>query len=95
MKVLRWHWPVLLLVLAASLVAGEAAVTPPVAARVEHRETRHGQEVTDDYFWLREKTNPAVIEYLNAENAYTAALTAGAGITLDQAAINAVHTSLP
>lgn len=27
--------------------------------------------------------------------AYTAALTAGAGITLDQAAINAVHTSLP
>ncbi len=27
--------------------------------------------------------------------AFTAALTAGAGITLDQAAINAVHTSLP
>jgi len=75
MKVLRWHWPVLLLVLAASLVAGEAALVPPIAPRVEHRETRHGQIVTDDYFWLREKTNPAVIEYLNAENAYTDSLT--------------------
>ena len=77
MKVLRWHWPVLLLLVAASLVAGEAALVPPIAPRVEHRETRHGQIVTDDYFWLREKTNPAVIEYLQAENAYTDSLTQG------------------
>src|SRR5262249_21178450 len=26
---------------------------------------------TDDYFWLREKENPAVIDYLKAENAFT------------------------
>ena len=25
----------------------------------------------DDYFWLREKNNPEVIKYLEAENAYT------------------------
>ena len=28
---------------------------------------------TDNYFWLREKTNPKVLAYLDSENAYTAA----------------------
>src|ERR1700691_2557115 len=51
--------------------------TPPVANRVEHREERHGATVIDNYFWLRDKSNPAVIEYLKAENAYTDALTKG------------------
>ena len=45
----------------------------PTAPRVEHREVRHGATVIDDYFWLREKSNPKVTEYLEAENAYTAA----------------------
>ena len=49
--------------------------TPPVAPRIEHREVRHGATVIDDYFWLREKTNPEVTRYLEAENAYTAAMT--------------------
>ena len=53
------------------------AQTPPVAPRVEHREVRHGATVIDDYFWLREKSNPKVAEYLEAENAYTAAMTKG------------------
>ena len=52
-------------------------VQPPVAARVVHQETRHGETVSDPYFWLREKTNPKVIEHLRAENAYTEASTAG------------------
>ena len=43
----------------------------PVAERIEHRELRHGETVVDHYFWLREKTNPKVIEYLKAENAFT------------------------
>ena len=51
------------------------AQTPPTAPRVEHREVRHGATVIDDYFWLREKSNPKVTEYLEAENAYTAAMT--------------------
>ena len=33
---------------------------PPTAPRIEHRETRHAATVIDPYFWLREKTNPAV-----------------------------------
>ncbi|HYK19705.1 MAG TPA: S9 family peptidase [Pyrinomonadaceae bacterium] len=30
----------------------------------------HGVTLVDDYFWLREKTNPAVLAHLQAENAY-------------------------
>jgi oligopeptidase B len=53
------------------------APEPPEAARIEHREVRHGATVIDNYFWLREKSNPKVVEYLEAENAYTAAMTKG------------------
>ena len=49
--------------------------TPPIAPRVEHHELRHGATVNDDYFWLREKSNPEVTRYLEAENAFTAAMT--------------------
>jgi oligopeptidase B len=44
---------------------------PPVARKkpVEHR--IHNDLRLDDYFWLREKENPEVIQHLEAENAYT------------------------
>src|SRR5215475_564818 len=48
---------------------------PPAAPQVDHREVRHGATVVDPYFWLREKSNPKVAEYLNSENAYTEAMT--------------------
>jgi oligopeptidase B len=34
----------------------------------------HGEERIDDYFWLRQKEHPDVLEYLQAENAYTDAV---------------------
>jgi oligopeptidase B len=34
----------------------------------------NGDRLVDNYFWLRDKTNPAVIAHLEAENAYTAAV---------------------
>lgn len=34
----------------------------------------HDYTVTDDYFWLREKTNPQVIAHLEAENSYSEAM---------------------
>ena len=37
----------------------------------------HGDVRVDDWFWLRDKDDPAVIAHLEAENAYTAAVTAG------------------
>ena len=48
---------------------------PPAAARIEHCETRHGATVSDPYYWLREKSNPMVADYLEAENRYTEAMT--------------------
>jgi oligopeptidase B len=50
---------------------------PPVAPRADHREVRHGATVNDDYFWLREKSSPKTVQYLEAENAYTEAMTKG------------------
>ena len=44
---------------------------PPVAAKSPHTTEIHGYTLKDDYFWLREKSNPEVIAYLEAENAYT------------------------
>src|SRR5271170_3282651 len=49
-------------------------IAPPVA-RIEHIETTlHDHTLVDHYAWLREKTSPEVIAYLEAENAYTDAV---------------------
>jgi oligopeptidase B len=45
---------------------------PPVATVKPKIDTLHGEVRTDNYFWIREKSNPEVVAYLNAENAYTA-----------------------
>jgi oligopeptidase B len=47
-------------------------IHPPVAAVRPHAITQHGETRVDNYFWLREKENPEVREYLEAENAWTA-----------------------
>ncbi|MGV0853646.1 S9 family peptidase [Mycolicibacterium phlei] len=44
---------------------------PPVAKRVETRREYHGDVFVDPYEWLRDKSDPEVISYLEAENAYT------------------------
>ena len=44
---------------------------PPKAKRIPHITKIHGRELVDSYFWLRQKENPQVLDYLKAENAYT------------------------
>ena len=44
---------------------------PPVALRRPHHHQTHGDVREDDYYWLRERDNPEVIDYLKAENAWT------------------------
>ena len=46
-------------------------MTAPKAAKHPIVRTFHGRKFHDDYEWLRDKDNPEVIEYLEAENAYT------------------------
>ncbi|MDR2816661.1 MAG: oligopeptidase B, partial [Proteiniphilum sp.] len=50
--------------------------TPPVAEIIPDTFTNFGQQRIDNYFWLKDKSNPKVIEYLKAENAYTDSVTA-------------------
>ncbi|MEO7367555.1 MAG: S9 family peptidase [Gemmatimonadaceae bacterium] len=58
----------------ASLTSQEVQPTAPVAAKEPHETAIHGYTLHDDYFWLRQKTNPAVRSYLEAENAYTSSI---------------------
>ncbi|MEO8130933.1 MAG: S9 family peptidase [Bryobacteraceae bacterium] len=48
----------------------------PIAKKVSHVVTIHGDRRVDDYFWMREKTNAEVIAYLESENEYTEAVMA-------------------
>ena len=50
---------------------------PPVADCRRRTMSLFNQTLEDDYNWLREKGSPAVIAYLEAENAYTAAMMHG------------------
>ncbi len=62
------------LVLAAVVcLAAQAPSSPPVAKKSPKTTTLHGVTLVDDYHWLRDKGNPEVTAYLEAENAYTEA----------------------
>jgi oligopeptidase B len=50
---------------------------PPAAAKKPRTTKIHGDTLIDNYYWLREKSNPEVISHLEAENAYTAAMMKG------------------
>ncbi len=45
--------------------------TPPQAAQRPHILSTFGHDRVDPWFWLRERDNPEVLSYLEAENAYT------------------------
>ena len=51
-----------------------SAVEPPVAQVIPEQIETHGHTRIDNYYWLNQRENPEVIEYLEAENAYTDAL---------------------
>ncbi len=57
--------------------AHSAAIAPPVAEREPTSTPIHGTELRDDYAWMRRKEEPRVQAYLEAENAYTAAVMRG------------------
>lgn len=69
-----FHCP-LVLVLTASLVlissCRYSSMQPPVAQKKPVIFHEHGYARTDEYFWFKERDNPEVIAYLEAENTYT------------------------
>ena len=60
-------------------VAAAGTAAAPVARRIPSERTHHGDTFIDEYAWLGDKENPETIAYLEAENAYTEAMTAGPG----------------
>src|SRR6202040_639579 len=47
---------------------------PPTAKRVPNVTEVNGHKLVDNYYWLRDKTNPEVKAYLESENTYTDAV---------------------
>src|SRR5882762_2287229 len=52
----------------------DTILEPPAARREPVEQVLHGDRRVDHYAWLRHKENPEVINYLEAENAYTDAI---------------------
>ena len=52
----------------------EQIITPPVAKVIPKADTLHGDVRIDNYYWLRDRSNLDVIEYIEAENEYTEAM---------------------
>ncbi len=52
---------------------GTGNIVPPVAKIVPKIDTIHDDILVDNYFWLRQRNEPEVLEYLKAENTYTTA----------------------
>src|ERR1700752_712211 len=76
-RVYRLALSVLLLALLPSIFAADNSSplpAPPVAKKVPKTTEINGRTMVDNYFWLRDKPNPEVKAYLEAENAYTDAV---------------------
>ena len=69
-------FPGVILAQAPATAATTPSLTPPMAAVRPHRFDEHGNVRIDQYYWLKERSNPEVIKYLEAENAYTKAVMA-------------------
>ena len=85
----------------SALKISDPTQIPPIAKIVPTQLEKHGHVRTDNYYWLKERDDPAVIAYLEAENAYTEAMmapTADLQETLYQeikARIKQTDTSVP
>jgi oligopeptidase B len=51
-------------------------IKAPTVAIIPHPMTLHGDMREDNYYWLNDRENPEVIDYLNQENAYYESMTA-------------------
>jgi oligopeptidase B len=74
-KIIRETTIVMMLIslITLSQACKQTGPEPPVAAKRPVELTNHGHTRIDNYYWLRERDNPEVINYLEAENEYTRA----------------------
>ena len=43
---------------------------PPVAKKIPKKLVIHNDVRVDNYYWIKDKENPEVIDYINLENSY-------------------------
>ena len=60
----------IIIVIGNMIIAAQNDTKPPMANKKPKVTKIHGYELKDDYFWLRDKKNPEVVKYLEAENEY-------------------------
>jgi oligopeptidase B len=58
----------------STIEAVEEELIPPVARIVPRIEITHGETRVDNYYWLRDRSDPEVIAYLEAENRHAQAV---------------------
>jgi oligopeptidase B len=51
-------------------------INPPIAKKIPKKLEKHNDIRIDDYYWLNDRKNPEVIDYLNKENEYYNQMTA-------------------
>lgn len=64
----------IVIVIGNTVIVAQGDMKPPIAKKVPKVLKIHGYELTDNYAWLRDRNkekDPAIIEYLTAENKYT------------------------
>lgn len=58
-------------------------ILPPVATEVHHEISAHGQTRVDDFYWLNNLEDPAVLDYLESENLYAGSMMAASDALIE------------
>jgi oligopeptidase B len=75
MRKLLLCWIALVVLPSSALSQLDSGVAkPPIAKKSPKSSTIHGEKRVDNYYWLRDKKSKEVLDYLEAENAYTRAV---------------------
>lgn len=61
---------IIAIIIAGIFGCGKVEYQPPVAQKVPEKIIYHNDTIIDNYFWLRERDNEDVLNYLKAENTY-------------------------
>lgn len=65
---------VIIAILAISCGPKVTTPEPPIAQKIAKELTIHGDTRIDNYYWMNQREDSTVINYLNAENSYTEAM---------------------
>jgi oligopeptidase B len=61
---------ILLAILFSQCTSSQEPMNPPVAEQIPKTLSIHGHDRVDPFYWMNERENPALIKYLEEENAY-------------------------